>query len=138
MVKETKKMNVTPLIERLSRFTNYRKVGRVNLVNEMLATVKPTNEPRVNPFDNPFFDYVIEWIFTGAGFIVRIKRRPKKGGSFPHKTFDELKMDIEDFLAKDFKAAATPLAKVRGMKTFELTSVADANDRIILMIPTGK
>lgn len=138
MAEVTKKKVVTPLVERLSRFTSFRKVGQLNLVNEMLATVKPTNEPRVNPFDNPFFEYEIEWIFTGAGFIVRIKKRPKKGGSFPHKTFDELKMDIEDFLTKGYKAVATPLAKVRGMKTIELTSVADANDRIILMIPTGK
>jgi hypothetical protein len=138
MAEVTKKKVVTPLVERLSRFTSFRKVGQLNLVNEMLATVKPTNEPRVNPFDNPFFDYEIVWIFTGAGFIVRVKRRPKKGGIPSKKTFAAFKKDVEQFMAKGYKAAASSLIKVKGMKTLELTSTAYADDRILLLIPTGK
>lgn len=134
---ELKKIQA-PLAERLLRFTSCGKARQKDLVTKMLATIKPTNEPRVNPFDNPFFDYEIVWIFTGAGFIVRVKRRPKKGGIPSKKTFAAFKKDVEQFMANGYKAAASSLTKVKGMKTIELTSTADANDRIILMIPTGK
>ena len=134
---ELKKIQA-PLAESLLRFTSCGKARQMSLVNEMLATIKPTNEPRVNPFDNPFFDYEIVWIFTGAGFIVRVKRRPKKGGIPSKKTFAAFKKDVEQFMAKGYKAAASSLIKVKGMKTLELTSTADADDRIRLLIPTGK
>ena len=122
---------IAPTKEQLMKLTNFGTAKQRALVNGMFVAGKPTPDPPVSFFDDPFFEYEFEIIFTGGGFIIRVKKRRKKG--IPRrKTYAEFKKDVESFLAKDFTVKRTPTA---AKVTYEFVNKADKDDRLILVIP---
>lgn len=128
---EKQQQVIVPTKEQLMRLTNFGAAKRRALVNGMFVVGKPTPDPPSTIFDDPFFDYEFEFIFTGGGFIIRVKKRRKKGVP-RRKSYAEFKKDVDSFLSKDYTVKkSTSAAKV----TYEFVNKADKDDRLIIVIP---
>ena len=129
---EKQQQVIVPTKEQLMKLTNFGTAKRRALVNGIFVAGKPTPDPPSTIFDDPLFDYEFEIIFTGGGFIIRVKKRPKKGIPHRRKTYAEFKKDVDSFLAKDYTVKKTSTA---AKVTYEFVSKADKEDRLILVIP---
>ena len=131
MAVKEEQLVIVPTMEQLMKLTNFGVAKQRALVSGMFVADKPTQDPPIPIFDDPFFDYEFEFIFTGGGFVIRVKKRRKKG--LPRrKTYASFKKEVDSFLAKDFTVKKTfTVAKV----TYEFVNNADKEDRLILVIP---
>lgn len=132
MAKSIKQL-LNPTAETLKNFSRFGKNNQTALVDALIASGKPVQDPPVNPFD--IYDFEYELIFTGAGWIIRIKKRRPKMPMPKKRGIAEIRKEVAQFLSEGYTVKTSSTATLR---TVELTSKTDANSRLILMTPNLK